>query len=291
MSPAGAARDRSTQIRRVLLGLLVANVAVVGAKFVIGAVSGSLAVLGDAVHSSVDVINNVVALAVSWIAAREPDEEHPYGHTKFETLGTLAIVMFLSIGGFELVKGSVTRLFQGPEPLAISNGQVAVLAVTLIVNLGVAFYERRRGRELSSDLLLADAAHTRADVFITGCVLGGVLLARSGQGSADPIVALLVAGVVAWVAYGIVRRSVPVLVDEHALPARVIRETAEQVRGVHAAYQIRSRGAPHRRFAEVTIGVDRSASVESAHQIADAVESRLRDELELHEVVVHVEPC
>ena len=80
MSPAGAARDRSTQIRRVLLGLLVANVAVVGAKFVIGAVSGSLAVLGDAVHSSVDVINNVVALAVSWIAAREPDEEHPYGH-------------------------------------------------------------------------------------------------------------------------------------------------------------------------------------------------------------------
>src|SRR3954462_4135619 len=134
MSPARVSRDRTTQIKRVLAGLLIANLAVVGAKFVIGGTTGSLAVLGDAVHSSVDAINNVLALAVMFVAAREPDEEHPYGHTKFETLGALAIVMFLSIGGFELVKGSVARLLYGSAPLVMSLPQLLVLVATLGVN-------------------------------------------------------------------------------------------------------------------------------------------------------------
>jgi cation diffusion facilitator family transporter len=291
MSPARVPRDRSTQIRRVLFGLLIANLAVVGAKFVIGTATGSLAVLGDAVHSSVDAVNNVLALTVMWVAAREPDEDHPYGHTKFETLGALAIVVFLSIGGFELIKGAVARLFYGSEPLVISKAQIAVLASTLVLNTVVAVYETRRGRELQSDILLADAAHTRADVFITIGVLAGVASSRAGLAWADPVVALVVAGVIVWVAWGIIKRSVPVLVDQHALPAEIIRDTAQQVSGVHSAYQIRSRGAPHLRFAEVTISVDGGATVEAAHQIADAVEQKLREHLQLHEVVVHIEPC
>jgi cation diffusion facilitator family transporter len=291
MSPARAdARDRTTQIKRVLLGLLVANLVVVGAKYILGLASGSLAVLSDAVHSSVDSVNNVLGLAVIVVAARGPDEDHPYGHNKFETLGALVIVGFLSISGFELVKGAVGRLIAGAEPLVFSNQQLAVLVGTLGINSVVAVYEARRGRELASDLLLADAAHTRADVLITSGVIAGVLLSRAGHGYADPIVALLVAGAIVWIAYGIVRRSVPVLVDEHALPADVIRRAAERVDGVRSAYQIRSRGAPHQRFAEVTIAVDGRASVEAAHAIADLVESHLRDDLELHEVIVHIEP-
>jgi len=292
MSPARAdAHSRPTQIKRVLLGLLAANLAVVGAKFFIGGASGSLAVLSDAVHSSIDAINNVLALAVIGVAARGPDEDHPYGHTKFETLGALGIVVFLSITGFELVKGALARLVAGTQPLDISNVQIAILAGTLVVNSGVAMYETRRGRELESDLLLADAAHTRADVLITVGVLVGVVLSRAGYPVADPLVALGVAVAIVWIAYGIIRRSVPVLVDEHAVPADVIRRAAEAVTGVRSAYHIRSRGAPHLRFAEVTISVDGAASVEAAHQIADHVESRLRDELTLHEVLVHVEPC
>jgi cation diffusion facilitator family transporter len=291
MSHARAPRDRTTQIRRVLIGLLIANLAVVGAKFFIGAASHSLAVLGDAVHSSVDAINNVLALAVMGVAGHEADEEHPYGHTKFETLGALGTVLFLSISGFELIRGSIVRLAQGAGPLVMSNGQLAILGSTLVVNTAVAIYEARRGRELASDILLADASHTRADVFITIAVLGGVVLARQGFGFADPVLALVVAVTIAWVAWGIIRRSVPVLVDEHALPAGTIRDTAEQVNGVHSAYQIRSRGAPHRRFAEVTIAVDGGATVDAAHRIADAVEARLREQLQLHEVIVHIEPC
>lgn len=291
MSPARVPRDRTMHIKRVLVGLLIANLAVVGAKFVIGIHTRSLAVLGDAVHSSVDAVNNILALAVMRVAAHEPDEEHPYGHTKFETLGALAIVVFLSIGGFELLKGAIGRLTGGAEPLVVSNAQLGVLAATLLVNIAVTLYESKRGRELESEILLADAAHTRADVFITLSVLVGLAASRAGILFADSVVALLVVGMLAAAAWSIIKRAVPVLVDEHALPAGTISATAQEVPGVHSAYQVRSRGAPHQRFAEVTISVNGSATVEAAHAIADAVERRLRDQLDLHEVVVHVEPC
>jgi cation diffusion facilitator family transporter len=285
------ARDRSAQIQWVLISLLVANLAVVGAKFFIGLTTGSLAVFGDAVHSSVDAMNNVLALVVIRIATRAPDEDHPYGHTKFETLGALVIVAFLSVSGFELVKGAVTRLARGAETLEISGLQIALLISTLVVNTFVALYESRRGRELNSEILMADAAHTKADVLITIGVLTGVILARAGFGYADPVVALLVAGAIVVIAAGIVSRSVPVLVDQHALPAGQIQRVAESVGGVSSAYDIRSRGSPDRRFAELTIAVDRDATVEATHQIADDVEQKLRQELRFHEIVVHIEPC
>lgn len=285
------ARDRNAQVQRVLLGLLVANLAVVGAKLVIGMRTGSLGVLGDAAHSSADAMNNVLALAVIWVAAREPDEDHPYGHEKFESLGALAIVTFLSITGFELVKGAITRLGSGSTPITITPIEFAVLVGTLVINTFVTVYETRRGRELNSEILLADSAHTRADVFITVGVLLGVIFAQAGLWWVDSIVALLVAGMILVLAYGIVVRSVPVLVDQHVAPATEIRGAAEAVTGVVSAYAIRSRGASDRRFAELTIAVNGGATVEAAHHIADAVEARLRDQLMLHEVVVHVEPC
>jgi cation diffusion facilitator family transporter len=283
--------ERTAQIKRVLLGLLLANLAVVVAKFGIWLSSGSLAVLGDGVHSAVDAMNNVLALAVMVIASKQPDEDHPYGHSKFETLGALAIVVFLAVSGFELVKGSVKRLVLGAEPLEIGGLELAILIGTLAVNVVVALYESRRGRDLNSDLLLADASHTKADVGITLAVITGVLLSRAGLGFADPIVALVVAGAIATVAYRITRRAVPVLVDEHAAPTRAIRTAVEGVEGVKRAYHIRSRGSPEQRFTELTIAVDGRATVSAAHVIADAVEGRLRDELSFTHIVVHVEPC
>lgn len=285
------ASARASQIRRVLVGILFANIIVLGAKFFIGLNTGSLAVLGDGVHASVDAMNNILALVVMAVAARGPDEDHPYGHQKFETLGALGIVVFLSVSGFELVKGAVTRLVAGAEPLIISSTGLSLLIGTLAVNTVVAIYESKRGRELTSELLLADAAHTKADVFITLGVLAGVLLSRAGIGWADPIVALLITGVIVVLAFGIVKRSVPVLVDQHAIPASDIRTCAESVAGVIGAYSIRSRGSSELVFAELIISVDRRASVEAAHRIADAVEGRLREQHGLHEVIVHVEPC
>jgi cation diffusion facilitator family transporter len=287
----GGARDRATLVRRVLVGLFFANLAVVIAKLLVGLAAHSLAVLGDALHSSVDAVNNLLALVVVRVAARAPDEEHPYGHGKFETLGALALVGFLSITCFELARGAIEHLTGSHAPPAVTDLQLIVLVAGLGVNATVAWYERRRGLELQSELLVADAAHTKSDVYISVGVIVGLLLARRGLWWADPAIALVIALLIVRVAYQITQRSVPILVDQRALPQDAIRSAAEEVSGVQRAYDIRSRGGSQVRYAEVTIAVDRNANVASAHAIADAVEQRLKRDLQLNEVTVHIEPC
>jgi cation diffusion facilitator family transporter len=282
---------RAAEVRFVLLWILFANVAVVVAKLAVGLRSDSLAIVGDAMHSSVDAVNNVLALAVMSVAVLGPDEDHPYGHQKFETLGALAIVGFLSVTGFELVKGAIQRLVSGAPPLHISSIQLAILVSTLFINIGVATYESRKGRQLDSEILLADAAHTKADVFVTLGVLFGVSLSFFGFNWADPIVAIAVSIVIMVLAWSILARCVPVLVDKQVVPASDLRSSAEAIDGVRRAYTIRSRGSRFRSFAELTISVDRQISVEAAHKTADAVEDELRARFGIHEITVHVEPC
>lgn len=284
-------RDKSSGVRRVLVGILIANIVVVVVKYVVALDTNALAVFGDALQSSVDAVNNIFALAVVRLASKAPDEDHPYGHSKFETLGALLIALLLSLSIFELVRGAIARLLMGAPPLNISSGALILLVFTLAVNIGVVSFETRAGRRLQSDLLLADALHTRTDVFITLGVLTGLALARAGLAWADPALALAVAGLVGRAGYQILRRSIPSLVDERAFDQATIQREAEGVRGVVSAYAIRSRLAGDRRFAELTIAVDGDSNVASAHRIADQVEGRLRDSLHLDQVTVHVEPC
>jgi len=286
-----ALADRTRQVRGVLLGILLANLAVVGVKFAVGLSIGSLAVVGDAMHSSVDAINNVFGLAVVRFASKGPDAEHPYGHAKFESLGALLIVVFLSLSVFELLRGAWDRLVHGAPSLTVTPVQVGLLGLTLLINVWVVWFETRAGRRLNSQILLADAAHTRVDVFITIAVLGGLALSHLGYPAADPVLAIVVALLVVRVGWEIVGHSLPTLVDGAAVDEATIRREAEEVDGVRSAYGIRSRIAAALSFAEVTIAVDGEQNVAAAHRIADAVEERLREELGFYQVQVHVEPC
>lgn len=290
-SPTAAPPARAAQVRRVLRAILFANLTVVAVKIIVGLGTGSLAVAGDAMHSSVDVINNLFALAVMRIAAKGPDAEHPYGHAKFETLGALLIVVFLSVSLFQLLQGAARRLLEAAPPPEADALALALLGGTLLVNLAVVTYETRAARRLDSALLAADAAHTRVDVYITSAVILGLFASRLGEGWTDPVLAIVVAGLVGKAGFEIVRRAIPSLVDERAFDASTIRRQAESVAGVVSAYAIRSRSAGALQFAELTIAVDGRTDVAAAHDITDAVESRLREQLNLHEIVVHVEPC
>ena len=282
---------RTRAIRRVLVGILVANVLVVLTKAVVGIRSGSLAVLGDTIHSAIDAGNNIIALAVIRVAGKAPDEDHPYGHGKFETLGALVVVVFLSVSILELMRGAIGQLTTGGTPAAPAATDLALMGATLVVNLWVVWYETRAGQRLQSELLLADAAHTRADVFITVAVIAGLLLTRAGYPWADPVLALVVSAMVIRIGVGIVRRSIPSLVDEAAVEGEAIRRAAMQVSGVRTVADIRSRRAAEKRFAELTISVDGHEDVRTAHRIADEVEARLHQEFGLDHIVVHIEPC
>ncbi len=286
-----AARDRTASIQRVFLGLLVANLAVVGAKIIVGIKAGSLSVISDGIHSSVDAINNIVFIILMRYAGAEADANHPYGHGKFEVLGALGIVIFLAVASFELLKNAIGRLAAGAPPPNLTALDLWVLGGTLFINLWVAWYEARKGRALASDLLLADAAHTRVDVMITTGVIVGGILSRASVPHVDAIITIAVVVLIVRVAYQILKRGVPVLVDQAAHEPDIVRSAAEGVAGVRAATDIRSRLAAGVGFAELTIKVDGSLAVDQAHHIADAVERRLKDDLKLDRVVVHVEPC
>lgn len=283
-------RDRTASIQHVFVGLLVANLAIVGAKLVIGASAHSLSVIGDGVHSSVDAFNNIVFAVLMRYAGAEADANHPYGHGKFEVLGALGLVIFLAVASFELMKSAVGNLFAGAPPPRLTRLDLWVLAGTLVVNLWVAWLEARKGREYASDLLLADAAHTRIDVLITSGVIAGALLSRAHVRHVDPAVTLVIVLLIGRVAYQILRRGVPVLVDQAARRPEDVRQSAEGVGGVDSATDIRSRLAAGVAFAELTIKVSGRLAVDEAHDIADAVERRLKDDLKLDRVVVHVEP-
>jgi cation diffusion facilitator family transporter len=282
---------RVRAIQRTLAIILVANLVVVAVKMVVALRTGALSVLGATVESALDAMNNLVAMALVSIAALGPDEDHPYGHDKFETLGALVIVGFLSISCFELVRNAVTQLVHGQLPEVATPAEILLLGSTAVVNVFVVWYERRRGRALGSALLLADAAHTGGDIFVTVLAFASLLLARAGFGFIDPWLALVVAGVIAYSGYQILKVTVPILVDQRAVDAAEIRRMVVAIPGIQEVPNVRSRtSASGTLFAEVTITCDGALTVARAHELADAAERAIRDALGAADVTVHVEP-
>jgi cation diffusion facilitator family transporter len=282
---------RHAAVRRVLWAVLVANLAVVAAKVWVGVRSGSLAVLGDAAHSGVDALNNVVGLAAVSAAAAPPDDDHPYGHGKFELLGALAVVAFLSITCFELVSAAIERLLGDAAPPRLEPLTFAVLAATMAVNVAVAWTENQAGKRLNSVLLAADARHTGADVLVTASVLGGLFMVSRGWPAADAWLGIIVAILIARSGWEILRQAVPALVDRAALDAVRIDRFVAGVPGVRNVTEVRSRGElKGDAFVEITIEVDGEQSVEAGHRVADAVERKLVEDAGFSVAVVHVEP-
>ena len=282
---------RSPAVQRTLLVILLLNLAAVTVKLAVGFRTGSLSVLGAALESTLDTLNNVIGIVLVGVAARAPDDDHPYGHDKFETLGAAGVVVFLSISCFELLREAVQQLIRHQAPRTPSAAELALLAATAVGNVFVVWYERRRGRELNSPFLLADAAHTSSDLYVTLLAIFSLLLTRLGVGRADPWLALIVAVVIAWSGYQILREIVPVLVDQRGVDAAELRRLAGEIPAISDVRTVRSRFTPSGvLFAELTIGVPAGTSVADAHSLADALEALIDERLGASEVTVHVEP-
>ncbi len=283
-------RAQSRGVRRVLWVTLGLNLAVSAGKVVVGHLSGSLAMIADGYHSLVDGSNNVIGLVVAAFAFAPPDRSHPYGHRKFETAATSLIGIALLSLAWEVASGALARVGRPAAP-AIGPLNWVVMAATIGVNLLVSWYEAREGRRLKSGFLQADAAHTRADLYVSLGVVASFLAAQLGLAWADPLVALAIGGIIAWQALRILRSAFHVLTDRAPIATDGLERLATAVPGVLRVHDVRTRGQGDAVHVDLTVHLDGSISLAAAHRVADGIETALRTaHPEIVDVVVHLEP-
>jgi cation diffusion facilitator family transporter len=282
--------DRYTEVTRVLNRVLVLNLLVAVAKMALGHYTGAVSILSDGFHSLTDSASNVVALIGVSIARRPPDADHPYGHRKYETMASLGILVFLIIVLVEVLSAAADRFVNGGTPRVFPEG-IGLMTATLIVNLFVVSYEMRAGRRLNSEVLRADAKHTRSDVLTTGAVLGALLGVWWGYPLLDPMAALLVAGFIGHACWSIAQEASRVLADQIVLPEGEVRDVVQSVAGVIGCEKIRTRGSADYAFLDLHLWLDGDMPLKTAHSASHVVKDRLMTKFpQLADVVIHLEP-
>jgi cation diffusion facilitator family transporter len=282
--------NRYAEVTRVLSRVLILNLVVAVVKIALGYYTGAVSILSDGFHSLTDSASNVVALVGVSIAKRPPDDNHPYGHRKYETMASLGILVFLVVVLVEVLTAAADRLVNGGTPRVFPEG-IALMTATLIVNMFVVSYELREGRRLNSEVLRADAKHTRSDVLTTGAVLGALFGVWWGYPLLDPMAALLVAGFIGHACWGIAQEASRILGDEIVIPEPEVRIVVQSVPGVIGCEKIRTRGAADYAFLDLHLWLDGDMPLSAAHSASHVVKDRLMAKFpQLADVVIHIEP-
>ena len=289
-------REHGNEPKRRAAALSVAsNTTLIILKVIAGIATGSVAVLTEAAHSGMDLIASLVAL-VSVRKADEPaDAGHPYGHEKMENMAGAIEGTLILFGAAIITYEALLRLVRGGRVHTIGVG-IAVIVVSMVVNIVVSRVIGRRARETGSVALEADALHLSADVASSAAVLLGlVLVAFTHAQWIDPAVALVVAVAVAIAGLRILLRSSRSLLDE-ALPEEELEEIRSTIRelgaerGVVGFHKLRARRAGARRYVDVHVQFDSGTSLEAAHKTAHELTNAIRDQLAGADILVHVEP-
>lgn len=279
------------KVKNILWLILIANLAVAAVKIAAGQLIQSASLTADGFHSLTDGISNVVGLIGIWFAAQPIDENHPYGHRKYEFLTGLFIgFMLLLIAGIVLYEAG--SKFVNPTVPEVSLVSLIALFLTLCVNVFVCVYEYRQGRLLGSSILIADSLHTRSDVYVSISVLLTLLGIKYGLPPIiDPIASLIVAGFIIKAAIEIIRSTSEVLVDAAVADSDVIRDITlgfSDVRGVH---DIRSRGTDQELYIDMHILLEPEMGIAASHELCHAVEQKICQNLKVRaRVMIHIEP-
>jgi cation diffusion facilitator family transporter len=282
--------DRYSQVSTVLWRVLFANLAVALAKIGLGYYSGAVSIVSDGFHSLTDTASNVVGLVGVSVARLPPDANHPYGHRKYETMASIGIMVFLILVLIQVLMAAANRLVSGGSPRVFPEG-IGLMTITLIVNLFVVSYELREGRRLKSEVLLADAKHTRSDVLTSGAVLAALIGVWFGYPILDPMAALLVAGFIGYACWSIAQEAFPILGDEMMMDEAAVREVVQETPGVLGCEKIRTRGSADYVFLDLHLWLDRNTALYAAHDTSHVVKDKLMTRFpQLMDVVIHIEP-
>lgn len=282
--------DTARKIKTILWSVLFLNLLVAFAKYFWGHFTGSISMEADGIHSFMDATSNVIALIGTWVAFRPPDDTHPYGHRKFETIASFCISVLLFIGCFNIIRSSYLR-FQGVEPIEVPFGSFLIMVGTMLVNFTVMRWEAERGRLYRSEVLQADASHTRSDFFSSFSVLISLAATRAGYPVLDPVVAVVIAVLVGRTGFLILMESSKVLTDYSRINPREIRDLVMEIEGIEECHAIRTRGSACHIYVDLHIHVPSDLHLERAHRLAHYVEAEIMKKFpEVVEVVVHLEP-
>lgn len=283
--------DRYRSIRNVLWVVLFLNVGVASAKLAYGLMSHSAAMEADGFHSMFDGASNIIGLVGMWYASRPADDDHPYGHAKYETFAALLIGVLLVFAGYAVGRGAVDSLLGRGVPTEVTSLSFVIMIGTLAVNILVTTWERRAGKRLGSEVLVADASHTLSDVMVSLGVIASLVIAKLGWEQADGVAALLVAVIILRAAWGILRGVIYTLGDAARLSADNVAAVACSVPGVVGSHAVRTRGPEAHVSVDLHVQVPRGTTIEAGHTVAHEVEAALRAEYgQITDVVVHVEP-
>jgi cation diffusion facilitator family transporter len=273
---------------------IASNALLIAIKLAAGAITGSIAIVTEAVHSLIDLVASVVAF-VSVRKADEPaDAEHPYGHEKVESLAATIEGLLILVGAGIIVYEATRRLVVGADVESLGVG-IAVMGFSVLANLVVSTVLSRQAKTHESPALEGDAAHLRTDAMTSaGVLLGLGLVQVTGNAAFDSITALFVAGAIVIAGIRIVRRSSGVLVDE-ALPgeemdrieAAIGAARTPEVAGYH---KLRARRAGSRRYIDLHVQYRSGTSLERAHELAHAMRDEIESDIPRAEVMIHVEP-
>ncbi len=283
-------RARTSEIKRVLFITLALNMLVSGAKILYGFYINSIAIIAEGFHSAFDGVSNVAGLAGIYFSSHPPDEDHPYGHRKVETICTVFIAAIMFVTCLEIFK-KVYESAMHKQAVNVTAESFVLMAGTLLVNIFVAVYEKGKGNELHSEFLVADARHTQTDVYSTIGVIIGLFFVKMGFTRADTVVGAIVGLLVAKAGFDILKESAGILVDKRQLDTGLINEIVCSIDGVVACHKIRTRGTNSTIFLDLHLLVNPLLTVESAHQIAHTAEENIKGRIKgVVDVIVHIEP-
>ncbi len=273
---------------------IVSNCVLIALKLAAAAITGSVAILSEAMHSSIDLVASVIAFIAVRRADVPADVDHPYGHEKMESVAASIEGMLILVGAGVIVYEAVRRLAENAQVDSLGVG-IAVIAFSAVANVCVALFLRRQAKKHDSPALAGDAAHLGTDALTSfGVLIGLILVETTGIVEIDAIVAIMVAGVIVYAGVNIMRRSAGTLVDVAPPPEEmdrieqaIARVRPEEMVGYH---KLRARVSGPRRYIDMHVQFRHGTTLEDAHSLAHKLRDAIESELRNAEVLIHVEP-
>jgi cation diffusion facilitator family transporter len=283
--------DRYQAVARVLTRVFILNLVVAIAKIAFGYASGAVSVLSDGFHSLIDASSNVVGLVGIRAASQPPDEDHPYGHRKYETVASGAFVGFAALVMFEVLRNAFDHLVGKAPDHPITAASFVVMIATVAVNLFVIWYESREATRLSSEMLAADALQTRADVWSSLTVIVALFGTRMGWPILDPLAALVVAVFIGYGGWQIFHATTDILSDRVVMHDKDVEHVVMSVPGVLGCHHIRTRGSEDHVFLDLHVWMAADMRLDDAHHISHVVKDKLMARYpKIADAIIHIEP-